>query len=56
MQGILDQRQRIVNCWSLLRTNRWQSGGAGALAGHRRDQTVDEAGELAAGIVVRVGR
>jgi hypothetical protein len=49
--GMLSERRRIVNCSSLLRTDRSKFGPSWRLSGERRDQTVDQASELAAGIV-----
>jgi hypothetical protein len=54
MPGILTERQRIVNRSHLLRTDRLRSGLGGRPLSERREQTVDQAGELAAGIVVGV--
>jgi hypothetical protein len=51
MPGMLSERRRIVNCSSLLRTDRSKYGPSWRLSGERRDQTVDQASELAAGIV-----
>jgi hypothetical protein len=48
MPGMLTERRRIVNSSSLLRTNRSQFGPSKRLSGERRDQTVDQASELAA--------
>jgi hypothetical protein len=54
MPGILTERRQIVNCSSFLRTDRSQFGPSWRLSGERRDQTVDQASDLAAGIVVGV--
>jgi hypothetical protein len=49
MPGILTERRQIVNHSSLLRTDRSQPDPGQELSGERRDQTVDQASELAAG-------
>jgi hypothetical protein len=48
---MLAERRRIVNRSSLLRTDRSQFGPSWRLSGECRDQTVDQASELAAGIM-----
>jgi hypothetical protein len=49
---MLPERRRTVNHSTLLRTDRSQPDPGQELSGERRDQTVDQASELAAGIVV----
>jgi len=49
MPGILTERRQIVNHSSLLRTDRSKLGTSWPLSGERRNQTVDQASELAAG-------
>jgi hypothetical protein len=51
MSVMLAEWRRIVNHLGLLRTDRSQRGPSWRLSGERRDQTVGQASELAAGIM-----